>query len=83
MNEVSIGFKQFFDTFTRTFYYMYVGGQKLWEFFTTDLSVTFGSDGDFLGELLNYTPIELMFSFGLVWVLMVALVKFFTGIFSV
>lgn len=75
MDNFSVGFDQIITSITKLFYSIYITGQLLWDWLSSPLS-EIGMDLDILGDLVNYTPFELMFGAGLILVLIMCLVKF-------
>lgn len=78
-----VPFARIFDTIVHIFELMYYGGIQLFTFFSSPFSETIGADpeiAEFLGDWISYTPIELMFGFGMIFVLSMLFIKLFIPI---
>lgn len=73
---VVFGFSDLFSSLVELFGLIYTTGGMLFQWLSTPLSDTVGSDSVILGELASYTPFELIFGPGLFIVLVLCLVKF-------
>jgi hypothetical protein len=81
--ENAFDFSRLFESVVRIFELMYYGGVQLFTFFSAPFSETIGTDpeiAEFLGDWISYTPFELMFGFGMVFVLTMMFVKLFIPI---
>lgn len=79
MNGIDQSFGFIFDRVTKLFTLMYYGGQVVFTFLFQPLSENLDPEYvNFLGDIALWTPVELMFSFGLVFALINAFIKFFT-----
>jgi hypothetical protein len=79
MNGIDQSFEFIFDRVTKLFVLMYHGGQSVFAFLFQPLSENIDPDYvGFLGDIVEWTPVELMFSFGLIFALVNAFIKFFT-----
>lgn len=72
------GFSQVFTSLVELFGVIYTTGNILFAWMITPLSETFGDSDAILGDLVFYSPFELIFGVGLFSVLVLALVKFMT-----
>lgn len=72
------GFSQIFTSLVELFGVIYTTGTMLFAWMITPLSETFGDADPILGDIVMYTPFELMFGVGLFVLLALALVKFMT-----
>lgn len=75
---ISLG--TFFESLVELFGMIYTSGTLLWQWLSTPIKDTFGDNAEYIGELANQTPLELMFGVGLIVILVYQLVKFIMGI---
>lgn len=73
--EISMG--TFFESLIELFGMIYTTGTMIWIWLSTPIKDLLGSDAEYVGEIANQTPIELMFGLGLFIILAYQLVKFF------
>lgn len=74
---VVVGFSQIFASMVELFGLIYTTGGMLFQWLVTPLSDSVGSDAaSILGDLVSYSPLELMFGPVLLVVLVLCLVKF-------
>lgn len=76
-------FTRMFNAVIHIFELMYFAGIELFNFFSSPLQDSIGSEGElaeWLEAVLPYTPFELMFGFGLMTVLATLFVKVFIPI---
>ena len=74
---VVLGFSQIFASMVELFGLIYTTGGMLFQWLSTPLFYSVGSDAaSILGDLVSYSPMDLIFGPGLLVVLVLCLVKF-------
>lgn len=72
------GFSQVFTSLVELFGIIYTSGNMLFSWLSTPLAETAEGSEALLGDLVAFSPFELIFGVGLFSILLMALIKFMT-----